>query len=1189
MLFLTLLSLVGEAKAEDIPKNPQMGVEEGVLLQKVFPLLESRRLIAQAKIISIDSYFAGKSSFAVAFPFLADFSLHDPIVLAGLLADLQSRSDAREKERFAQENSKIDLQMRKEWQEELFSVLEIEAKADEKERRFLSALRVRLEMSAGLKDLNENKIFWEKERANVKKPVEGEGSEEYFLLMNEMSTQEKRFTALWQLIRDLGCQGGKPNLETFIAQELQFEIQTELEAIGVKGRLELLFPFVDEELGLRITEKKNQTQEFLFQQELLRQQEVLNNLNSEQIQVDFSSFSIQETEQEIVFLTENSEDFFGTEKTIISTKIQILKRRLELFSNSVNEAVKREEKVEEELNASRLKLEEAQRRREQEKEQKKQRILDEIISLRKIAEQLNSKESDRLKKAKEEKQEIQLTLQNIKDKKSKALSLPPLDSQKTILIDESYSTSHNLVRSLNNKIKDHSKASLAFQKEIENIKQQVAEYQKGQQSQEKQQAVEDIYSAIEFKRQHLNDELDELLSLLHDTKILRREVEPIASEKARELTNQDFWIQVQEEITVLPKYIEKEISDFAEWFDDFPKNIFGMRAISFSISFLFQSFIFILVWRLFRKNSNHLFAWILSFAKNFVWRKLSIQPRRIDLTSDGFVDISQRIVDILVVSWLSSLAYQSGFVVVSLILYGLVFYFSFRFVKRFVVLLLSTMQNASWVLDNESLTTKLIYAIRRFLIWWMFFNGIDTFLIHVLETDKLAEVFLLGQKIVFFLLLFYELRNWENSLSSLAKGQTDSGLLYRWLQSLPTNSVRSRLRSIISLCILFQSFTGWCISIMIEGSGWLGKTLAKRSLSTQENLNVPLLQAEKDEIFSGIEDDLDNQKEEKQLQRFFAAWSQDDSIGLAALIGYHGSGKSRFLDRLSDLLPISGPHKKLAVRKRLISERDALKWFCSGFNLNDSVDVREVINQLRQKERMLISIDDLHLGMIRDVGGYHALRMILSIMQATGNHHFWVASFHVYAWNFLNGEAIPVNLEVFRQKIEIKPLTSQELSHWFKTGVANLYNSISFKKLVSQGAHDKLIARAETAYWRLLADASGGNHSVAKHYLALSVHKGEEEGTLEMLMFDYHEDDSLEELLDVEVFVLTSLLIHDGLSLDLIQRTLNLSRQSVYSACRHLIGLNIIDREGELYNISRPWVPPVERFLNRRRLLFLDT
>ena len=147
---------------------------------------------------------------------------------------------------------------------------------------------------------------------------------------------------------------------------------------------------------------------------------------------------------------------------------------------------------------------------------------------------------------------------------------------------------------------------------------------------------------------------------------------------------------------------------------------------------------------------------------------------------------------------------------------------------------------------------------------------------------------------------------------------------------------------------------------------------------------------------------------------------------------------------------------------------------------------------------------------------------------------------------------------------------------------------MSFKKLVAKGAHEKLVERAETAYWRLLTDASGGNHSVAEHYLASSLHKGEAEDSVDMLMFKSYDEANLEELLDIEVFVLMSLLIHDGLSLELIQKTLNLSLHNVHSACRHLIGLNIIDRKKRRYFIRRPWIPPVERFLNRRRLLFLD-
>ena len=1190
MLFLCLLSILGEATAEDIPKkSASIEIEEGILQQKTFPLLESRRLVAQVKITAVDLYFAGESSFELAFPFLTGLSLHDPIVVSGLLSELQLRSDKREKERFVLSNSKIDSSLRENWRKQLFSVLDMESRADEKERRFLSSLRIRLESSPSLRNIDEKKVFWQNERALSAEPPQAEEKEEHFQRMNMMSQQEQRLSALWILIRDLGCANGNVKLNMFIEQELAFDVQEEVVVKGVKERLNLLLPFTDEETKNRIVAKRNQLKEFIFQQELVRQEKILTQLKNSDSSVDFSSFSAEEVSDKIRYLEEEMKGKEGVEKTLINTEIQILKHRLDKFSNAVNEAAKREEKVEEELNASRLKLEEAQRRREQEKEQKKQRVLDEIISLRKIAETFNSAESVRLKKIKEEKKQVQEKLQHIREKMKEGGSLPPLDSKRTVFLDDSYSTAHKLVRFISSKIIEHDATSREFEKDVEKLEEELAQYNGQQQSQERDQAISDIYAAIEFKRQHLQDELDELLNLLHEAKILRREVQPLASEKAKEITHQDFWVQVREEITLLPKFIEKKMLNLQQWYDDFPKNIFKMQAISGSLSFLFQSFIFVFFWRFGRKNGNYFFGWLLSVTKNFIWRRFSVQPRRLDSSTDEFIDISKRTVDILVLSWLSAIANNADFVVLSLLIYLLVFYFILQLVNRLVRFVAFFVGHVSWLENNELFFTKLTRAIRRFVAWWMFFAATNTFFIYVLESDKLADVFVFAQNFVLFVLLFHELRIWEKPLSSLAKGQTDSGFLYRWLQSLSTRSFRSRLRSIIALFILVQSFTGWCISLLIEGSGWIGKTLAKRSLQSQEILNVPLSKTEKEHIFSVFKDGIEYQEEEQNLHDFFSGWLQDDSIGLSALVGYHGSGKSHFLDRLSTILPSSGPHKKLTVTTRLVSERDALKWICESFAFDSACGAREVINQLRQEEPMLISIDDLHLGMIRDVGGYHALRLILSIMQATGNHHFWVASFHVYAWNFLNGEAIPVNLEVFRQKIEIKPLTSQELSHWFKSRVKQLQIGLSFNKLVSEGAHEKLVARAETAYWRLLADASGGNHSVAQHYLMSSVHKGEAENTVEMLMFNYHEEDSLEDLLDVEIFVLTSLLIHDGLSSDLIQRTLNLSRQSVYSACRHLIGLNIIEREGDLYHISRPWVPPVERFLNRRRLLFLET
>ena len=58
--------------------------------------------------------------------------------------------------------------MHEKWRKELFSVLELESKVDEKERRFLSSLRIRLNLSPKLKDLGNKKMVWEQLRINEK-------------------------------------------------------------------------------------------------------------------------------------------------------------------------------------------------------------------------------------------------------------------------------------------------------------------------------------------------------------------------------------------------------------------------------------------------------------------------------------------------------------------------------------------------------------------------------------------------------------------------------------------------------------------------------------------------------------------------------------------------------------------------------------------------------------------------------------------------------------------------------------------------------------------------------------------------------------------------------------------------------------------------------------------------------------
>ena len=209
-------------------------------------------------------------------------------------------------------------------------------------------------------------------------------------------------------------------------------------------------------------------------------------------------------------------------------------------------------------------------------------------------------------------------------------------------------------------------------------------------------------------------------------------------------------------------------------------------------------------------------------------------------------------------------------------------------------------------------------------------------------------------------------------------------------------------------------------------------------------------------------------------------------------------------------------------------------------------------------------------------------------MQATSSRHFWLTSFHVHTWDFLEGAAAPVNLSVFRKRVQIKPLTFLEMSKWLLKRIELAGLTLRFNRLVPEGASVKMLSRAEMAYWRLLVDETGGNQSVAEQYFVNAMSQGENENEIEIRLFESPSESSVLKLNDLDLFVMMSVLIHDGLDLGLLQKTLNADEEEIQTACRHLVALGICFLEKDILQVEISWRPQVVRALKKRRLLHLE-
>ncbi|NOY26356.1 MAG: hypothetical protein GXP62_10835, partial [Oligoflexia bacterium] len=340
----------------------------------------------------------------------------------------------------------------------------------------------------------------------------------------------------------------------------------------------------------------------------------------------------------------------------------------------------------------------------------------------------------------------------------------------------------------------------------------------------------------------------------------------------------------------------------------------------------------------------------------------------------------------------------------------------------------------------------------------------------------------------------------------------------------------------------------------------------------------------------------------KDIEAAMTAWGTEHRRGMIAVIGDRGTGKSKMLDlaaqRGQALLP-DLPVKRLALPRRLSEPGPALQWLtdatgtCCSEIMDCESDVEALADSLRTLPSTIYLVDDLHRLVLRKVGGVGAARAVLRVMLATSQKHLWVCAIHKPTWNYLSGLRNSINLEALRSRIDLGPLPAAELGDWIKARVRSAGYSVAFDRLVGGNPVGmdarRARARAEQAYWRILADTSMGIPAVAWGYFRGGLCVGKGVRALDAHIFSAPSTADLEHLPDLDLFVLTAVVIHDELSSSAISDVLNAPLAQVQEACRHLDGLGVLcsKKADRSWLITPAWYPAVQRILRQRHFLYL--
>ncbi|MEL6346039.1 MAG: AAA family ATPase [Myxococcota bacterium] len=543
-----------------------------------------------------------------------------------------------------------------------------------------------------------------------------------------------------------------------------------------------------------------------------------------------------------------------------------------------------------------------------------------------------------------------------------------------------------------------------------------------------------------------------------------------------------------------------------------------------------------------------------------------------------------------------------------------------RLVRPVVELLVVDSDTIPFALIRTDADTRRLYLRtgRLLTAWWMAAMLARFFTYRLLGadllTDRVEDLFTL----LLIGIIIISLLRWSATVRGLVKSRaSDPSRLVRWMIDEPDTWIGRLLRSGAGVLFLASDMVSRLFSVLIEGRGgmgWIGSLIAQHSLKEVNQTCPPLGPLERRRLRDEHASVFLHMSELDAVHTAYEAWRTEQRRGMVAVIGERGAGKSLVLDRLANLGGEIHPVRRICPPRRILEAPVALRWLGEALELpaESMKSVATLRRALLQMPPTIILVDDTQLLLLRAVRGFTAIREVLDMMHLTSERHFWVTAFHGPAWAFLEGTAVQINLDVFRAAVRLAPLDPGRMSGWLSgmtrgIGLDFRFNNLAPNAPLTADLARELI-RIESAFWRRLADISQGNPQVAVAYWLDSLRhsadlrsarsegrdpediqtspgvlvKGE---VLEIALIDPPDPTDVEALPDIDLFVLTAIMLHDGLNVSMLARSLNAPPTQMRASCRHLEGMGVLEKVSDIYRIRISWRTAVARLLRQKHFL----
>ncbi len=314
------------------------------------------------------------------------------------------------------------------------------------------------------------------------------------------------------------------------------------------------------------------------------------------------------------------------------------------------------------------------------------------------------------------------------------------------------------------------------------------------------------------------------------------------------------------------------------------------------------------------------------------------------------------------------------------------------------------------------------------------------------------------------------------------------------------------------------------------------------------------------------------EKELELISEAYNNWSLG-RFAATAVQGEQWSGLTSFVNMVTSKVKFNCQITRISPVQNISKAEELLNLFQTTLEKPELKDLRETEEYLNESPKRVIIIEDLQNLFIRSVDGFALLKSLFEMINNTQKQVFWMVTVNVYAWDYLSKTvqikdyfSYQVNLKEFGEEqivdIILKRNRISGFSIRFVADESKLLEK-KFNKMDDMQQQEWL--RKE--FFSSMNSFAKSNVSMALLFWLMST-RDVDQNTITINTFKKPDLSFLATLSAEKVFVLQTLVLHDGLTLSQLADSINISQAQANMLLIALMEDGILNKKKKVFLVN---------------------